>query len=164
MAGYHNYSMSNNAVDAYRNGEMPISKWTKGDILNAIKEIVDDIAKFKKLTVKQLKDNFLRKSSWHHTSNHYNRTDFYSVNESNVEDFNNGKFTIEKETKITVETVKKNMIEIRYAVWGGTKKHPRITGYETMIGEEKGDWCVDEYGKKKKISSQYVEVLKRWNI
>lgn len=29
MAGYHNYSMSNNAVDAYQDGLMPISKWTK---------------------------------------------------------------------------------------------------------------------------------------
>jgi len=29
MSGYDGYSMSNNAVDAYENGEKPISKWTK---------------------------------------------------------------------------------------------------------------------------------------
>ena len=28
MAGYHNYSMSNNAVDAYHTGEKPISTGT----------------------------------------------------------------------------------------------------------------------------------------
>lgn len=27
MAGYHNYSMSNNAIEAYHTGEKPISKW-----------------------------------------------------------------------------------------------------------------------------------------
>ena len=32
MAGYCGYSMSNNAVDAYNNGEKPISKWKKQDI------------------------------------------------------------------------------------------------------------------------------------
>lgn len=33
MAGYYGYSMSNNAVEAYENGEMPISKWTKKEIV-----------------------------------------------------------------------------------------------------------------------------------
>lgn len=27
-AGYYGFSMSNNAVEAYDSGEMPISKWT----------------------------------------------------------------------------------------------------------------------------------------
>lgn len=29
MAGYNGYSMSNNAVAAYENGEKPLSKWKK---------------------------------------------------------------------------------------------------------------------------------------
>ena len=37
-AGYHGYSMSNNAVAAYDNGEMPLSKWTKSAILNELVE------------------------------------------------------------------------------------------------------------------------------
>ena len=28
-SGYSGYSMSNRAVDAYEDGEMPLSKWTK---------------------------------------------------------------------------------------------------------------------------------------
>jgi hypothetical protein len=36
MAGYNGWSMSNNAVDAYENGEMPLSKWNKEAILDAI--------------------------------------------------------------------------------------------------------------------------------
>ena len=37
MAGYFGYSMSNNAVDAYENGEMPISKWDKATIMVEIR-------------------------------------------------------------------------------------------------------------------------------
>ena len=36
MSGYYGYSMSNNAVEAYENGERPLSKWRKSDILEAI--------------------------------------------------------------------------------------------------------------------------------
>lgn len=32
MAGYNGFSMSNNAVAAYEDGEKPLSKWTKADI------------------------------------------------------------------------------------------------------------------------------------
>ena len=36
MAGYNGFSMSNNAVEAYENGEKPLSKWRKSDILETI--------------------------------------------------------------------------------------------------------------------------------
>ena len=38
MAGYNGWSMSNNAVMAYKDGEKPLSKWTKKDILDAIEK------------------------------------------------------------------------------------------------------------------------------
>lgn len=38
MAGYNGFSMSNNAVAAYEDGEKPLSKWTKADIF----EIIED--------------------------------------------------------------------------------------------------------------------------
>lgn len=57
MAGYYNYSMSNNAVSAYESGEMPISKWTKKEMLFAIEEISDTPDMFKKLTAAELKKN-----------------------------------------------------------------------------------------------------------
>lgn len=40
MAGYKGWSMSNNAVAAYENGEMPISKWSKKEIIKRIEEAV----------------------------------------------------------------------------------------------------------------------------
>lgn len=91
-AGYHGYSMSNNAVAAYEDGEMPLSKWTKTAILN---ELVDNsmdseiINIAKKMPLEQLKELFLYKSSWHHTSKMYNRTNFYSVDtEITINDVN----------------------------------------------------------------------------
>lgn len=44
MAGYYKYSMSNNAVKAYKQGEKPLSKWTKTEILSNI-EFDDEVAK-----------------------------------------------------------------------------------------------------------------------
>lgn len=84
MSGYFGYSMSNNAVDAYRCGEMPLSKWLKTDLINGIEDVLEnkaDISKFRKLTVKQLKKYFLFENSWHHTSKMYNETSFYSIDD-----------------------------------------------------------------------------------
>ena len=38
MSGYNAWSMSNNAIAAYEDGEKPLSKWTKAEILDTIKK------------------------------------------------------------------------------------------------------------------------------
>lgn len=90
MAGYYNYSMSNNAVEAYENGEMPRSKWTKKEILNTIYNDCDiEETKYEllqKMTVSELVDHFLYLSSWHHTSKYYNHTSFYAIDTEAVEE------------------------------------------------------------------------------
>ena len=78
MAGYCNYSMSNNAVDAYESGEMPMSKWTKTAILDRCGE---KAAQLSPLTVAELRDLLLIPCGWHHTSKHFNRTSFYAIDE-----------------------------------------------------------------------------------
>lgn len=92
MAGYHNYSMSNNAIEAYHTGEKPISKWKKSDIISEINQYrkefdlpMIDTTKFKKVSIKVMRKHFLRCSSWHHTSSHYNKTDFYSIDEDAID-------------------------------------------------------------------------------
>jgi hypothetical protein len=57
MAGYYNFSMSNNAVDAYDRGLIPASK-IKGIPAELIKE-------------------YCASEEWHHSSKEYNRVDFY---------------------------------------------------------------------------------------
>lgn len=93
MAGYNGYSMSNNAVTAYENGEMPLSKWTKREIIFAISNINTDVDEnlVKKLTKQTLQDEFLSLSSWHHTSKFYNQTNFYEIDEEAVEELTNEK-------------------------------------------------------------------------
>ena len=96
MAGYHNYSMSNNAVEAYNTGEKPISKWKKSDIISEINQYrkefdlpLIDNAIFKKISIKIMRKHFLTCSSWHHTSSHYNKTDFYSIDEDAIDSLTN---------------------------------------------------------------------------
>lgn len=90
MAGYYNFSMSNNAVEAYENGEMPRSRWTKKEILNTIYNDSDiEETKYEllqKMTKSELVDHFLYSSSRHHTSKYYNLTDFYAIDTEAVEE------------------------------------------------------------------------------
>ena len=81
---YINYSMSENAVRAYSDGEKPFSKWTKTEILGNIGAIYGPgAASFcKKFSTAFLKESFLDLSSWHHTSKFFNKTCFYSFNEN----------------------------------------------------------------------------------
>jgi len=72
---YADYSMSNSAVNAYKNGSMPLSQWNS----NHAKELSKILGK--KISVKELKD-FLSaygKDGYHHTSKYYNKTNFYSL-------------------------------------------------------------------------------------
>lgn len=84
MAGYHNYSMSNNAVTAYINGEKPLSKWTKSDVIEVIAEYLGVDFDFVKL-IKPYRQ-YLVYSGWHHTSKFYNETSFYEVNLEYIEE------------------------------------------------------------------------------
>lgn len=86
--GYVGWSMSVRAADAYENGEMPKSKWTKQAMLAAIEHTLGErriilsdaqMANLNRLPRDVIFDNLLAASSWHHTSKQFNRTDFYSV-------------------------------------------------------------------------------------
>lgn len=95
MSGYcSDYSMSINAREAYFKGEAPISKWTKKAILKEAEYLLNhfdvDMRKermdvLSSLTLKALKNNILKQTSWHHTSKMYNATLFYSVDISTID-------------------------------------------------------------------------------
>lgn len=139
MAGYNGYSMSNNAVDAYENGEMPFSKWTKVALLEKYKELCEEESikcyDLSKVNAKVLKDALLRCSSWHHTSSMFNQTDFYSISSmacSNLTDEVVAKLVDEK----PIKEEKNSSIEkweVEYLVWGGSKKHPKATEYREVV-------------------------------
>lgn len=80
MAGYKDdFSMSNNAADAYEAGEKPLSKWTKKDIIAVVgKDVINRNPQLKALNLKELRAIFLTQDGWHHTSKMYNETNFYA--------------------------------------------------------------------------------------
>lgn len=93
MAGYYQNRMSNNAVAAYSNDEMPKTKWTKSAIIEQIELFacandidITDIT-FNKLTLKELQQEFLSSAGWHHTGSFYNATSFYKINEDRILNF-----------------------------------------------------------------------------
>ncbi len=117
MAGYDGYSMSNNARSAYACGEKPLSKWTKTEILEAVREIAEenelniDFDLFSKISAKILKSEFLEKSSWHHTSKFYNCTDFYSIDEEKVINLTNSEILELSKIRTKSEKPKKSAEE-----------------------------------------------------
>lgn len=125
MAGYDGFSMSNNARAAYADGEKPLSKWTKSEILDAIGEKLE-IAK--KLTVSELRNELLTRSSWHHTGKMYNCTDFYAIDEEAIEQLTSARVAeiiadrkpLEKKSNSTYITAK-----ISYTNWEGRYKNYR---------------------------------------
>lgn len=162
MSGYYNYSMSCNAVSAYKDGEKPYSKWFKYNILFEIKEYFElnqeEAKKVSKIPLSELKNTFLAFTCYHHTSNHYNKTDFYKFVPyfgSKEELLSRVDSCLEsmKEYKKSKKPKKEESTRKVYAVctvdiWTGTRKHPKKENYtalavydETTINE--GDEIIE---------------------
>ena len=156
MAGYHEYSMSINAMDAYERGLKPLSKWTKADIITLINgRVRDDVLEVaKKMKASDLRDAFLEYREWHHTSNHFNRTDFYGINEACAE------YTVEDLARyVTVkEVVTERKAHCRFLEWSGTRKHPKATEREAT-GTIKGNWFYLDNGTKKSINANGFAIV-----
>ena len=104
MAGYNwERGISNNAVWAYEEGLRPYSKLTAWQ-----KRAVDAGA--------------VQPREWHHTSARFNRTNFYAPED--FDELNPADFPPQKKSAPTVD----RFVVLVSAVWGGTRKHPRIVG------------------------------------
>lgn len=174
MAGYDKYSMSKNARDAYSDGERPKSKWTKSDILSEIEKQTKedgksvDMKDLQKVSAETLKDNFLYKTSWHHTSSKYNKTDFYSVNSKRVDDIYDPRgiselYKIDERNKANKKTKMEEpeeMWECEYLTWSGTRKHPKATTNKE-VGVIRGNWFYLPDGSKKKVDARGFSKIKK---
>lgn len=167
-SGYTGYSMSNRAVSAYENGEMPLSKWTKSEIMRCVNECVDkynlSVDLINKLTVKQLKDLFIYISSWHHTSSYCNRTNFYEFREDKLSELTNEKVQkmINERKKVKKQELEIEKWECEYLEWSGTRKHPKATKCKA-VGEIKGNWFYLADGSKKSINAKGFMQLRKVN-
>lgn len=168
MAGYNGFSMSNNAVAAYEDGEKPLSKWTKTDIFDAINEqeveLKCSIEKLKKLPAKVLKEICLIYSSWHHTSNHYNKTDFYSLDIDRIENLTDDKIeellSDYKADKKVESKPSEEKWKCAFLEWSGSRKHPKATGV-IEEGTVKGNWFYRKDGSKKKTTANGFRFIKQ---
>lgn len=87
--GYLGSSMSVRAVEAYEQGEMPISRWTKTAIIQAVKDYCFDFdlaynPDIEKKTKAELAKEFLEYKSWHHSSRTAREVEFFGLNEDAV--------------------------------------------------------------------------------
>ena len=71
MSGYDGYSMSNNAVRAYWEDLVPISKINRGWLDRY--EINDSVSSIKGL----IRKGDLTAQEWHHTGKYFMKTDFF---------------------------------------------------------------------------------------
>jgi len=165
MAGYDGFSMSNNARLAYEAGEKPKSKWTKDAIILELKRAGVDpvqIAVVRRFPASVLKEIGLSRSSWHHTSSRYNRTDFYTVDVDRLErlkisDLDYYKEAYAKEPK---REAKGERWVAEYLVWSGTRKHPRAEEVRSE-GTLKGDWFYLDDGTRKSINARGFRLIRR---
>ncbi|MBY4796770.1 hypothetical protein K6V98_00095 [Collinsella sp. AGMB00827] len=89
QSGYVGSSMSVRAQQAYEDGEMPKSKWTKKIMIEAINAYLADddlpaIAGLEKMKKDEIFAEFFKWTSWHHTGKFARETDFYSIDERAV--------------------------------------------------------------------------------
>ncbi len=169
MAGYCGWSMSNNAVKAYEDGEMPYSVWSKERIISCIRKQVRDneielncsLGELHKTPLEVLRRNCLQYSSWHHTGKYYRETDFYSLDVSSIE-----KLTDEMLRELTADYKEKQkrlkeekaaevpeIWECSFLEWTGPRKHLKAKEI-TEVGTIKGSWFYREDGHKKSLNAR----------
>lgn len=89
QSGYVGTSMSVRAKAAYESGEMPMSKWTRGAIISAIKDWCADFdlaynPEIETMSRAKLAEAYLEYKSWHHTGRFARETEFFGLNEDAV--------------------------------------------------------------------------------
>lgn len=162
MAGYYGYSMSNNAVMAYYNGEKPLSKWTKTELVRAIREEnFPDMDTVKKMTVSELRRVFLRRSSWHHTGKLYNVTDFYSVNVDGVTVDQLREIIADREPATKPEKPKPVKAFVRFGEWEGSRRHMRLV-YDGCYAVIVGNVAYLEDGRKKRTDGKHFAIVEKY--
>lgn len=157
MAGYCGYSKSNNALDAEAQGKMTASALARkiggGATAAGVAEVLEPC-------------------EWHHTSKHYNRTNYYDI-ESDVdalaterasddiiagsseditlmagirdelyEKIREASRELKSKTKASAEVFEGCHVE--WIEWAGTRNHPKAIPHsaDNCRVEVKGDWAI----------------------
>lgn len=163
MSGYYKSKMSNNAVLAYENGAMPISKWSKQAVLDELPDDVREIAK--KYSADAVRYYFLAYDSYHHTGKYFNCTDFFSIDEYAIHNFDEAELAKFDEQFKDPKVEKKSKPTLAYCTWGewgGTRSHPRLVNHSGYCVLQ-GNWAYTEELTKKKINGNHFDVISSFN-
>lgn len=183
---YVGYSRSTRSSIDIDNYEMPLSMINKDVITSFLSRYNDkdfnyyfsindkeEINKIRKLSVAVWK--FICKengrSSWHHTSSYFNKTDHYSLDSALEYISENGldnilkKYEEEKAKNKKSVDYKFGVIEVE--VWEGSRNYKRIIGTEKQAGIVIKDWIYFKLGKdtisKYKTSANKVLSFKEYD-
>lgn len=162
MAGYFGHSMSNNAVAAYREDLRPISKWNKTDLTDTALDTdgcVFSREELQSCTLTALKRYLLECKEWHHTSKHFNQTDFYGIEEENVTDHEPlAKMQSFKPAKKQAPT-KTRLAKIYFEEWVGTRNNGEYMTKQALA-IIKGEWAYTLSGKKHTTDKHFHRAYK----
>ena len=132
--GYIGTRMSYRAYEAYENGEKPLSKRKKDEILDLLSQ--ESELDFSEMTLPMLKEFFLVKSGWHHTGKFYNKTAFYRF-EFDPKSWDQQQIDYCVALKKGEKKQKKenNYItaKIKYHFRTGSRKHPKYNSEEEIV-------------------------------
>lgn len=173
-SGYVGYSRSVNSENAIANYEVPLSLIKRSLVQNFInnneeyRSLEDiSIAVWKYVAKKN------NPTSWHHTSNRFNKTNHYSLysiaedlledKEYWIESYQEHLKDIKEEKQNELKNLKLTVVTAE--IWAGTRKYPKLLGHEKVLCIIKGSFAypVSEsensryslYANKNEISKEY---------
>ena len=151
MSGYDfDLGMSNRAVAAYQAGLRPLSKFEASDF--------QEIGISKAFATWLAKNGYWRWSEWHHSSNFFNKTYFYDLED--LENLVEEKCDeLHKRYRVRQKPLAKEGFPVTgsYTIWGGSMNRRKKIGTKEFTGIKKGDWIHVDGGGKKKASSQHLQ-------
>ncbi len=179
--GYVGISMSNNALDAYAEGRMPISKWSKKDLIEHIdanRELINcDYGLLIKQPVNVLKELLLyTDGEYHHTGMRCNITMFYHFSNQRLSGLTDEKIIQTAENlraqkqKEQEEKLQKSADDKKYdgrweAIFTKRSADGRFKRDITMTGEVRNSWFYPDQGSefenKRNIHSKCLHLVKR---
>lgn len=163
MAGYaDDFSMSNNAIDAYGRGLRPRSKWSKADILNALPANARAYLQLDGYPLEFLREYFLVAEEWHHTSKLYNKTEFYrpgidqwedTYTPEDVQDLY--RVWLQRQQKArAAKTAAPRKVRVTYTHWIDKRTHKTVTEYALV----RGPWIYTQSGLRKRADSINIHI------
>lgn len=161
MAGYaDDWSMSNNAIDAYDRGLRPRSKWGKADILDALPANARAYLQLDGYPLEFLREYFLVAEEWHHTSKLYNRTEFFrprlGSDSDTPEDVHDLYLHwLQRQQKVqAAKTAAPRKAHVTYTHWIDKRHYRTITEYALV----RGPWIYTQSGLRKRADSINIRI------